>query len=158
MSSTQLTVPHVRARRARAARVTPDALWESGDRIVTAVLVAVGVVLIAIAWIGASDTTEWDTQLRWTALSMVGVVCVCVGVGIYLFRGFSRVRAEALFVRRQLAARIARGAPSVGDDISSERVTVAGMAHHHAPGCLLVAGKATVAADEAALPPCGVCT
>jgi hypothetical protein len=157
MTSTQLTIPQVRPRRARAARANPDALWEPGDRVVTAILIALGVVLVAIAWIGASDTTDWDTQLRWTALSMVGVVVVCVGVGVYLFRGFSQVRAEALVVRRQLADRFSRNTPSAGDDISSDRVTVAGMAHHHAPGCLLVAGKATVAADEAALAPCGVC-
>lgn len=127
-----------------------------GDRLVTAVLIVVGVVLILIAWIGASDTTEWDTQLSWTALSMVGVVVVCVGVGIWLFRGFARVRAEAREVRRLLAARVARTAPAATAVLDGERVTVAGMAHHHRADCLLVRGKTTVPATGD-LPRCGVC-
>lgn len=163
MSSTQLTTLHaVRAPAGarRAARSVPhdsDVLWASADRVVTAALIVVGVVLIGIAWIGASNTTEWDTQLTWTALSMVGVVVVCVGVGVWLSRGFARVRTEARYVRRTLAARLAP--VSTEDDIFNEhRVTVAGMAHHHRPDCLLVTGKATVAADEATQQPCGVCS
>lgn len=161
MSATDLTAPHaVRARpRARAARGTPampEAPWSTGDRVVTAVVVAVGMLLIVIAWVGASDTTDWDTQLSWTALSMAGVVVVCTGVGIWLFRGFARVRREAGEVRRALAGRITANAPTP-TDVRSDRVTVAGMAHHHAPGCLLVTGKTTVAADEASLARCGIC-
>lgn len=162
MSATDLTTPHVvrarpRARAARGGRALPDALWTAGDRLVTGVVIGVGVLLIVIAWVGASDTTDWDTQLSWTGLAMAGVVVVCTGVGIWLFRGFARVRAEAREVRRVLAARLARNAPSPTEVIRSERVTVAGMAHHHAPGCLLVTGKPTVAADEASLARCGIC-
>jgi sulfite exporter TauE/SafE len=132
-------------------------LWAPGDRLVTALVIAVGVALIGAAWLGAGNTTQWDTQLRWTALSIVGVVVVCTGVGVWLSRGFARVRTEARAVRRQLAARLT---PTPADDDISRgsRVTVAGMAHHHAPDCLLVKGKTTVAADEATLAPCGVCT
>ena len=74
-----------------------------------------------------------------------------------VFRGFGRVRAETREVRRALAARLSRNDPSSADDIRGERVTVAGMAHHHAPGCLLVTGKTTVGADEASLARCGIC-
>jgi sulfite exporter TauE/SafE len=166
MSSTHLTTSHparaggrarAGARRARAARAYTDELWAPGDRLFTAVLIAVGVACIGIAWVGASNTTQWDTQLRWTALSLVGVVVVCVGVGIWLSRGFARVRVEARAVRRTLSAGIA---PTIAADSTSgwARVTVAGMSHHHAPDCLLVTGKTTVAADEATLAPCGVCS
>lgn len=162
MSATDLTAPHPvrarpRARAARGPRAMPEAPWSAGDRLVTTVIIAAGGLLIVIAWLGASDTTDWDTQLSWTALAMAGVVVVCIGVGIWLFRGFARVRAEAREVRRVLAARLSPNTPSPTEVIRNERVTVAGMAHHHAPGCLLVAGKTTVAADEAALAPCGVC-
>jgi hypothetical protein len=119
-------------------------------------MIVLGVACIGIAWLGAGNTTEWDTQLRWTALSIVGDVVVCVGVGVWLSRGFARVRTEARAVRRILAVRLA---PSVdADSVDELRVTVAGMAHHHAPDCLLVAGKTTVPADESALTPCGVCS
>jgi sulfite exporter TauE/SafE len=118
-------------------------------------VIGVGLVCIGIAWLGASNTTEWDTQLRWTALSIAGVVVVCAGVGVWLSRGFARVRFEARAVRRQLTARLT---PSGADTSRSRsRVTVAGMAHHHAPDCLLVTGKTAVPADEATLAPCGVC-
>ena len=146
MSSTQLTTPqavHARARTrsARTVRALPDAPWTRGDGIVTAAVIALGVLLVLISWLGASDTTDWDTQMAWTALSMAGVVVVCLGVGIWLFR----------------AARLSPITPTPTDVIRSDRVTVAGMAHHHAPGCLLVRGKITVAADESVLQPCGVC-
>jgi len=161
MSSTQLTTPHAvpaRAgarRAARSASHDSDALWEPGDRLVTALVIVVGVALIGAAWLGAGNTTQWDTQLRWTALAIAGVVVVCTGVGVWLSRGFARVRAEARAVRRQLAARLT---PTAAADISGgPRVTVAGMAHHHAPDCLLVQGKTAVPADEATLAPCGVC-
>jgi hypothetical protein len=79
-------------------------------------------------------------------------------VGIWLFRGFARVRVEARAVRRELAGRIARNAaPAVDLGLDRSRVTVAGMTHHHRPDCLLVVGKKVIAADEAALQPCGVC-
>jgi hypothetical protein len=162
MSSTQLTTHQAVTARAGARRAArsashdSDALWVPADRLVTAAVIAVGVALIGIAWLGASNTTEWDTQLRWTALSIAGVVVVGVGVGVWLSRGFARVRTEARAVRRQLAARLA---PRIADDIrTSTRVTVAGMSHHHAPECLLVTGKTTVPADETTLAPCGVCS
>lgn len=164
MSSTQLTTPHAVPARAGARRAVrsashdSDALWAPRDRLVTALVIVGGVALIGAAWLGAGNTTQWDTQLRWTALSIVGVVVVCTGVGLWLSRGFARVRTEARAVRRQLAARLT---PTAAGDISGgsggARVTVAGMAHHHAPDCLLVKGKTTVAADEATLAPCGVC-
>ena len=161
MSSTQLTTHHtVRARAgARRAVRTPhdsDALWTPGERIVPAVAIALGVLLVLVAWLGASNTTQWDTQLRWTALAMVGVVVVCIGVGVWLSTGFARVRADARAVRFALTARLA---PTTGENIrrGGDRVTVTGMTHHHAPDCLLVAGKTTMSADEGALAPCGVC-
>lgn len=162
MSSTQLTTPHAAraragTRRARAVRAPARAPWVPGDRLLTAAFIVVGVALIVIAWIGASDTTDWNSQLRWTALSMVGVVVACIGVGIWLFRGFSRVRAEAREVRRLLAARVARRTVRAEVVASAGRVTVTGMAHHHRPDCLLVTGKTTSPADESTLAPCGVC-
>jgi len=162
MSSTHLTTHQAVSARASARRAArsathdSDTLFTAPDRLLTAAVIVVGVACIGIAWLGASSTTEWDTQLRWTALSIAGVVVVCLGVGIWLSRGFARVRADARHVRRQLAARLA---PCIEDDIfNAHRVTVAGMAHHHAPDCLLVTGKATVPADDAALAPCGVCS
>ncbi|GAA0615971.1 hypothetical protein GCM10009547_17470 [Sporichthya brevicatena] len=159
-----MTTPAVRTRAkprsARAARPMPDALWTRADLTATAVLLAVGVLLVALAWFGASDTTDWDSQMSWTALAMIGVVVACAGVGVWLYRGFARVRIEARAVRRQVGARIAaRTAPTGGENISTDRgrVTVAGMAHHHRADCLLVRGKTVVAADEALLQPCGVC-
>ena len=162
MSSTTLTTPHTRARagrRAAAARLDDDALWATKDRMVTALLIVSGAALVAIAWVGASGTTAWDTQLRWTALAMVGVVVVCVGVGIWLLRGFIRVRTETRALRHALGARLARPAVRSGTpDSRSERVTASGMAHHHAPDCLLVVGKTVqpVTGDEG-LRACGVC-
>ena len=168
MSSTQLTAPQAvraraRGRSLRAVHTIPDAPWTPADRLVTASVIVAGALLILVAWIGASDTTDWDAQLGWTALSMAGVVVVCMGVGIWLFRGFARVRSEARAVRGELAMRVDRHALPAADDIrgGARRVTVAGMTHHHSPDCLLVRGKNVVAVDSAgdrpALAPCGVC-
>jgi hypothetical protein len=147
----------VRARSAR--RVVDDgALWSSTDRIVTAVLIGIGSLLIGIAWIGASGTAQWDTQVRWTGLAIVGAVVVCVGVGVWLYRGFTRIRTEARMVRAILGARLARPAVPTGTRDGAERVTATGMAHHHRPDCLLVAGKTVrqVSTDDD-LRVCGVC-
>ncbi|WP_156869966.1 hypothetical protein [Sporichthya polymorpha] len=159
-----MTTPAVRTRArtrpARAAREMPDALWTRADLVVTVVLLAAGVLLVVLAWFGASDTTDWDSQMSWTALAMIGVVVACAGVGGWLYRGFARVRVEARAVRRSVGRRIAaRTAPAAGADdaVDRRRVTVAGMAHHHRADCLLVRGKPVVAADETLLKPCGVC-
>ncbi|MGQ0466578.1 MAG: hypothetical protein ACT4QG_14790 [Sporichthyaceae bacterium] len=157
MSSTSLTTHHVvRARSVRRA-VSHDVLWAPTDRLVAGILLLVGSAPIPIAWVGASGTTQWDTQLRWTALAMVGVVVVCIGVGVWLYRGFVRVRAEARALRGVLRARLAEPAVRPGTPGGGlERVTVTGMAHHHRPDCLLVVGKPVHPATED-LAPCGVC-
>ncbi len=163
MSSAQLTTPHavrVRAgaRRAEPVRADDDTPWVSADRLLTTALIVMGTGLILAAWIGASGTTQWDTQVRWTALSIVGVMVVCVGVGSWLFQGFLRVRIEARAVRRALGDRLARPAARTGTPGGAvERVTAKGMAHHHRPDCLLVAGKDVHPAGVEGLRPCGVC-
>jgi hypothetical protein len=148
------------ARRVGTVDVPTESPWRPGERRFVALALIVAVVLIGIAWYGAAGTVDWTKQLRWTALSILGVAVAGAGVGIFLGLGLCRVRLEHRAVLRAVRARRDRLralVPAAGP--VAGRVTRVGMTHHHAPDCLLVHGKdvRALTADDLDLVPCGVC-
>jgi hypothetical protein len=153
-------MPARAARRTGTADVRATTPWRSGEHRVVALALTVAVVLIGIAWYGAGGTVDWTEQLRWTALAVLGVAVACMGVGIWLGLGLRRVRAEpraVLLAVRARRDRLRAFAPAAGS--AAGRVTRPGMTHHHAPDCLLVAGKEmrALTAEDLDLVACGVC-
>jgi sulfite exporter TauE/SafE len=153
-------MPARAARRAAATDVRAEAPWRPVEHRLVALALVVAVVLIGVAWYGAGGTVDWDKQVRWTALAVLGVTVACAGVGIWLGLGMRRVRAEHRAVLLAVKARRDRLralAPAAGP--AAGRVTRVGMTHHHAPDCLLVSGKdvRALSADDLDLVPCGVC-
>jgi sulfite exporter TauE/SafE len=153
-------MPARAARRAAAADVRAEAPWRPVEHRLVALALVVAVVLIGVAWYGAGGTVNWDKQVRWTALAVLGVTVACAGVGMWLGLGMRRVHAEHRAVLLAVKARRDRLralAPAAGP--AAGRVTRVGMTHHHAPDCLLVSRKdvRALTADDLDLVPCGVC-
>jgi hypothetical protein len=148
------------ARRAGTAQVRAGTPWRPAEHRLVALALTAAVMLIGIGWYGAAGTVDWTEQVRWAALAVLGVTVACTAIGIWLGLGLRRVRAEhrlVLLAVRARRDRLRASTPAAGP--AADRVTRTGMTHHHAPDCLLVAGKQTRALtrEDLDLIPCGVC-
>lgn len=164
MTSTGLmarqVLPARAARRTGTADVRATTPWRPREHRFVALALTVAVVILGIAWYGAGGTVDWTEQVRWTALAVLGVTVACTGIGIWLGLGLRRVRAEHRAVLLAVKARRDRlRAPAPAAGPAAGRVTRVGMRHHHAPDCLLVAGKdmRALTAGDLDLVACGVC-
>lgn len=149
------------ARRSVSLDLPVDSPWRAVEHRVVAAVLAVAFGLIGLAWFGAGGTVDWTDQLRWTALAIGGVTLVGFAGALWLGLGLRRVRLEKRALCVSLVARrdrLAAYAAPVAER-GANRVTRVGMSHHHAPDCLLVAGKDVreLTADDLDLVPCGVC-
>ncbi|MGH9035735.1 MAG: hypothetical protein ACRD0O_08215 [Acidimicrobiia bacterium] len=131
-------------------------------RAVLRAVVAVGVaaVLLVVAWVGASDTTQVDTQLRWLNLGLVGILLVGAATAVTTLDG-----RRAVGIRRQQLLPDEPKTAAATDVLSNGTepiVSVARMRRYHRTSCPLVAGKPAQAAEvavhrQAGLEPCGIC-
>lgn len=124
----------------------------------------VGLIVIVVAWFGASGSAELDVQYRWLNLGVAGAVIVGTANIVWLLNGVRAVRERRHEI---LAALLAEASPSeeVPDHLESrDDVLVAApkMTRYHRADCPLVAGKAAAEAGlrahrAAGRRPCGVC-
>ncbi len=162
VSATELLDPPVATRRP----LGPPPIWTRAQQVVLATTALVGAVVLIISWIGASGTTDWDDQVRWTAIGAIGAAIGAFAGGCWLMVGFAAVKYRARFLTSVLAPAV-RGertgaAPSDARSSRGTAVSADSMTRYHDPDCYLVRGKPTQVAriDELEAQgrrPCGVC-
>jgi hypothetical protein len=144
--------------------------------LVLRVLVAVGLVAIAVAWTRASDTVTVSSQVDWAPVGLAGVVAVALGLlgSILVARQAVALRlapfiadlspstvAGATAGTMATAAGPVAGAPVTGAG-SEPLVAGLNMARYHRTSCPLTAGKAVSPEsrrghEQAGRRACGVC-
>lgn len=151
------------AGRARTAAPGPEP-WSRRDAAVPALLTAVGLVLLVWGWFGISGTVDLDSQTRWLALGILGLIVGGLGMVVWLLLGLRAVTALKHDVLVDLEARLPapREAASAAATAPAGLGTVPGMRRYHRADCLMLAGKDATWADDAeharaGLAPCGVC-
>jgi hypothetical protein len=158
----------------RAASRRPVALhdgrepWARRDALFPGLLIGVGVVLLVVGWFGISDAIALESQTRWLALGIVGLIVGGLGMVVWLLAAMIRIsqlrRAVYAEIDRRVSAaeRAAAGAATPTAEVAVGFATAPGMRRYHRADCLMLRGKkATVAAEadltKAGLAPCGVC-
>ena len=118
-----------------------------------------GLVLIAVAWYGASAKVRVSDQLAWIVLGVTGLTLAAVGNAGHLFVARLRVREN----RRAFEGE-ATGSALTAGAATAAALPVAGpvMTRYHRPDCWLVKGKPVESAESAVHAragrrPCGVC-
>lgn len=148
--------------RPRTAPVGPEP-WGRREALVTAVPAVAGLVLIVWGWYGASGTVDLDSQTRWLAVGICGLIVGGFGMVAWLLLGLRAVTALKHEVLAELESRLpAPEAASPAAAPAAALGTVPGMRRYHRPDCLMIAGKNASWAPEAehvraGLQPCGVC-
>ena len=137
--------------------------WSPADRLAWAVSVAVGAVLCAISWWGASGEARFDDQVGWATLALTGLLVASAAQVGWLLRGRRAVgdRRSRLIVATT-AGSIEFEAIAVPRPTAPLVVCGPAQRRYHRPGCPLAAGRNWPAADRASLEPagkapCGVC-
>lgn len=155
---------HADARRVRP-RTDPVGAepWSRLDALVPAVLAVAGLVLIVWGWYGASGTVDLDSQTRWLAVGICGLIVGGLGMVAWLLLGLRAVTALKHEVLAELESRLpAPEAASPAAAPAAALGTAPGMRRYHRPDCLMISGKDASWAPEAehvraGLQPCGVC-
>jgi hypothetical protein len=141
--------------------------WRLGDLFLLYACTAVGLLIIGIAWFGASSSVDVDTQVRWTNLGVGGLIILGAGVLAWLLAG-RRAIGE---LRRHVTPLIPVPIHEAGDVTSdgakpdpdaNDLVSGPGMTHYHRRHCVFVAGKAVKKGTERSFhrqkrKPCGAC-
>jgi hypothetical protein len=120
---------------------------------------AIGVVFVVVAWIGASGERRLSLQVAWVNLAVVGSAVAAAGQASWLLQGRRAVgvrRHQVLPDRERPRRPAARPTARVA---ATRVVALAGSGRYHRPDCLLVAGKDLddVDATRDGLQPCEVC-
>jgi len=126
---------------------------------------AVGLIGIAVAWWGASGTTDQLVQIPWVNLGVVGVIVLGLGNCSWLLAGRRAVGERRRQLLEGLSAApsvVPRAEPPARNGTGPRPVWAPGMAHYHRADCQLALGKAAVAATVATHErrgrvPCGMC-
>lgn len=144
-----------------------DSPWSVGDLVRVVARLTVGLIVIVVAWAGASGTVVWRRQLIWTGVGMAGVVLAAAGVFMWLLSGIGMVSRERREIRLALTALYTPTAPYPDlDDFRSSGVETffwgAGMRRFHLLTCDVVKGKSVKALSREdcgrrGLEPCGMC-
>jgi len=118
---------------------------------------AVGVVLVVVAWIGASRESALAKQVVWVNTGVVGCAIAAAAQASWLLQGRRAVGVlrQQVLPDRQSGRRAA--APAVAR-ASAAFVALTGSERYHRVECLLVGGKDAVTIDRFdGLRPCEVC-
>ena len=121
--------------------------------------------LLGIAWYGASDTTDFKSQVYWVVLGIVGTALLSFGAQMFVLDGLREIRRRRLVVMTHLDAALSpREAPADELKATQEQAVASTlMTHYHRRSCALVRGKVLSIVEspathlEAGRIACGVC-
>jgi hypothetical protein len=137
-------------------------LWTRSHLALLSVMAGVGLAVIAVSWYGSSGTRQPSQQVRWVAVSIVGLTVSAVANVAWVLR-CRRVIGRAL---RTLPATLGWVGSSASQAAAPESeeifVTAAPSTLYHRPDCVFAAGRTVRSASPAAhqragLSPCEVC-
>jgi hypothetical protein len=144
-----------------------DSPWRVGDFVRAVARLLLGLIVIIVAWAGASGTLVWRQQVLWTAVGAAGVLVAASGVFMWLLSGFGMVSRERREIRLVLTARYRRAAIAapvdrLGSVDADTVVWGAGMRRYHLTSCDVVKGKRVISLSRddgrrRGLVPCGMC-
>jgi hypothetical protein len=153
----------LRPERHQPGSLSPDLPWAARDLTALLRLGLLGLVAIAVGWIGSSGTVVLSRQAGWVGAAVMGNLMAGAAMVGWLLAGLRSVRQLKQEVVADLDARWPESTAldTSGGDLSG-LVSLAGARRYHRAGCHLVAGKPTrVAAasahHRAGRQPCGVC-
>jgi hypothetical protein len=135
--------------------------WRLGDLLGLYVTVAIGAILLLLAWWGASGTGKFSSQIAWVNVGIFGLVVAGSGGAVWLLTGRRAVGERAQSLLPLGAARFVPETDVDGDGamrlVASPRMT-----RYHRDGCQLIVGKNVRPASEAEhraaeRRPCGMC-
>jgi hypothetical protein len=139
--------------------------WSRGDLVRLAALVALGGVVCALAWNGASTRSRLADQTAWIGLGVSGFLVAAVAQFVWLVQGRRAVAAHGVEIQASVASLIPdRGAvPFRSAPTAAGFVATGGMRHFHRPDCSIAAGRGWSAEprgvhEAAGRTPCGICT
>ena len=135
-------------------------LWGRRDLTLLGVPYALGAVGLVVAWYGSAKEADWRDNAGWLVTGTGSVTLAGIGLLLWLVAGKLRIVAAERAVRSGLLERRAarQERPDVRTLPDSGLVTWPGSRRYHRPSCLLMQGKAVVAAtDLTDLGACGVC-
>lgn len=149
------------------APVEPVGPWGRRAALGLAAGVGSGLLLVGLAWWGASGEATLGPQYRWLALGLAGVI-VCGAAGsAWVFAGMRAVGrriAVAVPVRAEVPTPVLelRLVADGGGADTGSLVAAAGMRYYHRPSCALARGKSAGPAPRAehlraGRAACGVC-
>jgi len=133
--------------------------WRLVDLLVLWATLAVGALLLVLAWWGASATADQSSQIAWINLGVAGVIVSGVGSVLWVLKGRRAVGARRL---RLLPEDAWPQQAAAAEPAKPRLVTAAGLTRYHVESCPMVTGKRTRPASAgrhraAGLHPCGVC-
>jgi hypothetical protein len=121
-----------------------------------------GLLVIGVAWFGASSSVTLNSQLRWADVGVAGLILLGAGNIAWLLTG----RRAVGELRRHVLATVSPREVTVEEPATSAAggvlVSGAGMSHYHRPDCLFVAGRQVRRASRQTFErrgrrPCRVC-
>ena len=119
--------------------------WSGRALLISGGAMAVGIILLAIGWLGVDDKPRINGQVGWLNVAVLGIAIAAAGQAGWLLYGRRRVGR----LRREVLSGPVSGRPAgvtVDRAAATARfVTVPGSRRYHRPACLLVAGKHTTA-------------
>jgi hypothetical protein len=139
-----------------------SAPWRLGDFFTAYACAVGGLLVIGLAWLGASSSVRVDSQVRWADLGVVGLVALGAGNIAWILTG----RRAVGELRRHVIATVGlrKSAVAAPVEAMADGVVVSGpgMSLYHRPDCLFVAGKRVQRASAPAFQrrgrrPCRAC-
>ena len=146
----------------QAAGVAPSP-WSANQRLVLAVLLALGVVGLIAGYAGTSGTLRLSRQVVWVNVAGAGLLVSGAGVALFLTAGRQAVGRRRLSLFGNVDEPEATTAALSSTVAAGDLVAAPTMTRYHRADCSFVAGKPGVVAatasahDQAGRRPCGVC-
>ena len=138
--------------------------WTTSDLVRLIIPVAVGAVVVALAWNGVSTRAQLDDQKGWITIGVAGFAMAAAGQMVWIQRGRRAVTVHAARIQDDVAALVAQRSRPVPPTVRADGlVAAAGMRHFHRPDCPIAAGggwrpEPRGAHEAAGRTPCGICT
>jgi hypothetical protein len=133
-----------------------DGPWKTADVAIVMVGEAMGLAVIAAAWVRTSGQPTPARQVPWIASAMAGVILAGIGNAAWLARAHRAIgkrRVGALLRPTEVLLHARRVTPA-----PDALVTVPGARRYHRASCPLVSNKTVVPVVPGdGGPPCGVC-